>query len=275
MRGSQRVNPKQHVQGSDLEAMYSHSYPQCASMCQVIRQCIYANSAYVWFQRWNNERLSPVTLAIFLIHVSYNMITNTQKKCTRTPTYNKGAGFCFVCVSVASFPQQQVWVAWHRHSIPGSPQAALGREAHHHSVFPGEWQGVTVWWGGKSGGEAIDLRPVVDMVHISTSAPVATQIERVEDAHTQMHTHSGNGYWDGQSCHQWLPSCHSDMERLGPYECLCSPKRCLGAGVWETQQSLLMRGHNQMWKLSCTLTGSIVVKGTARCNIDAVFQLVR
>lgn len=79
MRGSQRVSPKQHVQGSDLEAMYSHSYPQCAFMCQVIRQCIYANTVYVWFQRWKNERLSPATLAIFLIHVSYNMITNTQK----------------------------------------------------------------------------------------------------------------------------------------------------------------------------------------------------
>lgn len=88
------------------------------------------------------------------------------------------------------------------------------------------------------------------------------------------HAHSGESYSDGQFCHQRLPSCHSDMERLGPYERLCSPKRCLGAGVREIRQSLLMRGHNQMWKLSCTLTGSIVAKSTARCNIDAVFQRV-
>lgn len=88
------------------------------------------------------------------------------------------------------------------------------------------------------------------------------------------HAHSGESYSDGQFCHRRLPSCHSDMERLGPYERLCSPKRCLGAGVREIRQSLLMRGHNQMWKLSCTLTGSIVAKSTARCNIDAVFQRV-
>lgn len=82
---------------------------------------------------------------------------------------------------------------------------------------------------------------------MSTSATVATQTG-MGVTHTKMytHAHSQESYSDGQSCHQRLPSCHSDMGRLGPYERLCSPKRCLGAGVREMRQLLLMRGHNQM-----------------------------
>lgn len=64
----------------------------------------------------------------------YDMITNTHTQMHgHTPTYNKEPGFCFVCMSVAWFSQKPGWVAWHRHSIPGSPQAALGQEAHHYS----------------------------------------------------------------------------------------------------------------------------------------------
>lgn len=124
---------------------------------------------------------------------------------------------------------------------------------------PGEWRrgGVTLWWAGRSAGEAIDPRPIVEMVQY----PHLLQWP-LKQAHGSAHTQEWESYWDGQRCHQWLPSCHSDMERLGPYERLCSPKRYLGAGAAETRQWLLMRGHNQMWKLSCTLTGSTVAKGT-------------
>lgn len=95
---------------------------------------------------------------------------------------------------------------------------------------------------------------------ISTSAPVTTKTGWEEHNYKNVHTHahSQESNRDGQFCHQGLFSCHSDIERLGPYEHFCSPKRCLEAGVKETCQLLLMRGHNQMWKLSCTLTGSIV-----------------
>lgn len=154
---------------------------------------------------------------------------------------------------------------------PRMPAGSLGtRRSSSLFALPGEWQGVTLWWGGRSGGEAIDPRPIVEM------AQYPHLLQWQGGTHTKMctHAHSRESYRDGQFCHQWLPSCHSDMERLGPYERFCSPKRCLGAGVRETCQSLLMRGHNQMWKLSCTLTGSIVAKSAARCNIDAVFQRV-
>lgn len=117
---------------------------------------------------------------------------------------------------------------------------------------------------------------------IFTSATEATQTDRVQHTqkyhipytHTHTHAHSRRSCSDGQFCHQRLPSCHSDTERLEPYECLCSPKRRLGAEVRVIHHSLLMRGHNQMWKLSCTLVGSIVAKRNGRWNIDAVFQWV-
>lgn len=60
------------------------------------------------------------------------------------------------------------------------------------------------------------------------------------------HAHRRQSHSDGQFCHQRLPSRQSDRERLGPYIRLCSPKRCLGAGVTEMPQSLLVKGHNQM-----------------------------
>lgn len=84
---------------------------------------------------------------------------------------------------------------------------------------------------------------------------VQWSLGRVGVWHTNMHTRtrSWESYSDRQFCQQWLPSCHSDMERLGPYERLGSPKRCLGAGVRKMCQSLRITGHNQMWKLPRTL----------------------
>lgn len=194
-----------------------------------------------------------------------------------TPTHNKECGHCFVCMSVTWVSQKPGWVAWYSHRIPGCPQAALGQEAHHHSSH----SQVNGRGSHYDVGEGVEERQwtwgLVWRCPILTSATVASQTGKVGRTQkcTQTHTHTGReSYWNGRFCHQWLPSCHSDMERLGPYERFCSPKRCLGARVTETCQSLLMRGHNQMWKLSCTLTGSIVAKSTARCNIDAVFQPV-
>ena len=130
--------------------------------------------------------------------------------------------------------------------------------------------GVTLWWGGKECRRGNRLEAHRGAGAISTSATAASQTYTKK---MYTHAHSGESYSDGQFCHHGLPSCHSDMERLGPYERFCSPKRCLGAGVREMRQSLLMKAHNQMWKLSCTLTGSIVAKSAARCNIDAGFSV--
>lgn len=75
-------------------------------------------------------------LSFMFHHSSYDMIINTQThKTAQRHThlqYNKEPGYCFICMS-AWFSKKPGWVAWHRHSIPGCPEAALGQEAHHHS----------------------------------------------------------------------------------------------------------------------------------------------
>lgn len=204
----------------------------------------------------------------------YDMITNTHILASqihrRTPTSNKEPGR-LLCLQVSGLILPEAWMGL-RDTVTVS-QDPRGRPWDW-TALPGErWVGVvTLWWGVRGGRGGNRPEAYCGDGEIATSAAVATQTDRVQ--HTKMHTHahSGESYSDGQFCHQRLPSCHSDMERLGPYERLCSPKRCLGAGVGEIRQSLLMRGHNQMWKLSCTLTGSIVAKSTARCNIDAVLH---
>lgn len=104
---------------------------------------------------------------------------------------------------------------------------------------PGEWQGGHAVMSRKEFRSGNRPEAYCGDSAIATSAPVATQTG--SNAHTCTHTQKWGSYWDGQCCHQWLSSCHSDMERLGPYERLCSPKRYLGAGAAETRQSLLMR----------------------------------
>ena len=157
---------------------------------------------------------------------------------------------------------------------PRIPAGSLGtRSSSSLSTLLGEWRGgggSHYDEEGRRGGEGIDSRAIVEpgqYPHLPQRPLRHTQKKMYT------HAHSGESYSDGQFCHHGLPSCHSDMERLGPYERFCSPKRCLGAGVREMRQSLLMKAHNQMWKLSCTLTGSIVAKSAARCNIDAGFSV--
>lgn len=215
----------------------------------------------MWFQN------SPVILPTLVIHVSYNsMITNTHTdthKCTDTHL-------------LATKSLDSALSAWfsQKHGVtvlqyPKIPAGSLGtRSSSSLNALPGEWQGVTQWWGQRVGREEIDWRPILKM----EKYPHLPQLP-LRKTKMHLHTHSWESNSDGQFCHQWLPSCHSDMKRLGPYERLCSPKRCL----WELERcdicclwGVVIRCES----LSCMLTGSIVVKSTARCNADAVFQQV-
>lgn len=52
------------------EGMDKHSYPPF--ICQCVGWCARVNSVFMCdFKRWKNERVSPVTLATSVIHVSY------------------------------------------------------------------------------------------------------------------------------------------------------------------------------------------------------------
>lgn len=189
--------------------------------------------------------------------VIYNMSAYTQRgKCTCTLTHNNESGFWFVWGSIWAQARMGCVTPPQRCRIPAG-SLVTRRSSLLFALQVNGGGGVMLWRAGRSAGEAIDPRPIVEMVQY----PHLLQWP-LKQAHGNAHTQEWGSYWDGQRCHQWLPSCHSDMERLGPYERLCSPKRYLGAGAAETRQWLLMRGHNQMWKLSCTLTGSIVAKGT-------------
>lgn len=245
--------------------------PVCWTVC-MWEQCI-----CVRFQSWKNEKASPVTLATSVIHVSYMTWLQTQThKCADThPRVTKSLATALSACQRLDSPR----------SLDGLRDAvAMSHDPHRQpwdkkliiSPCGPRWmaEGHTVMrrmgWRRGNGPEALLWR-WRNICHGGHSAR-----QCVMHTHTKIHTHahSRESYSDGQFCHQRLPSCHCDMERLGPYERLCSPKRCLGAGVREIRQSLLTRGHNQMWKLSCTLTGSIVAKSASRCNIDAVFQQV-
>lgn len=140
---------------------------------------------------------------------------------------------------------------------PESLQAALGQEAHHQSLqsqVNGRRSPRDEEKGLKEEQQTRGLLWTRKQTHICDSGNSDRLCMTEEKMHT--HTHNWESYSDRQSCHPWLPFCHSDMDRLRPYERLCSPKPCLGAGVRKMRQLLLIRGHNQMWKLSCTLTGS-------------------
>lgn len=115
----------------------------------------------------------------------YNMIAYTQRENAHARsriTTNLSSD-----LSVAPSEHKPGWVAWHRHSAPGSLRAALWRDAHHHFLHS-RWMVV----GG--GGHAVMSRKECRRGNrpeaycgdgaISTSAPVATQTGTWRCTHT-------------------------------------------------------------------------------------------
>ena len=151
--------------------MHKHSYPQGAPL-------LYASAletTHMWalwlcaiwkVEEW--EGLPCDTRHLCHSRVIYDIITNTHKKCT----YNKRSGHCFVCMSAAWFSQKPGMGCVTPSHYPMIPTGSLGTRSSS-SLFslPGDWQGVTLWWGGKSGREAIDLRPIVETAQQSHTLP--------------------------------------------------------------------------------------------------------
>lgn len=143
------------LDGIEKRKLDKHFYPQGA----------YTNCVFVCDFKTGRMRKFPLwhwPPLLFMFHIVYMTLLQTQTQAHKcTDAHSHVTKSLAAALSTCRWlPQNPGWVAWHRHSIPESLQAALTQAAHHcslHSQVKGRWS----CYDEKEGVE--DPRPIVEV----------------------------------------------------------------------------------------------------------------